>query len=166
MVRPLARPLLRDPPSLLHSMENMQGSCGNWRNKLLGKGVKVVMTFSPLIKPSFIMLHSLSERIWLLLSMHCWGKHLCPLHLLHLPGHLQQESIHLWPHLPGQNPNGPHGKKGGILCQSHGGASLLMELPQRPCRRDHPVPRDGRPPPGLSLSNPVMQRPSAETLTL
>ena len=54
-----------------HSMENMQGSCRNWRNKLLGRRVKVVTTSFLLIKPFFIMLCSISGRIWLPSTMHC-----------------------------------------------------------------------------------------------
>ena len=87
------------------------------------------------------------------------------LHLLQPPEHPQWRDSHQLLPLPDQYPNGPHGQKGGILCQSHGEAHLWMKLPLRPCRKDQPAPRDERLPSGSPHSNPVMQRPSAKTLT-
>ena len=45
------------------------------------------------------------------------------------------------------------------------GNMSIDETSLKPCRRDHPTPRDERLLFGSPHSNPVMQRPSAETLT-
>ena len=45
------------------------------------------------------------------------------------------ETAILQPLLPGQNPSGPHDKKGSILHQVHGEARPWMRLPPRPHRR-------------------------------
>ena len=85
---------------------------------------KIITTSFPPARPSCIMLHKPSRRIWLPLTMSCWGDHLHHLHLLHLPGHPWWENSYPWLPLPSQYPNSPQGQKGGILCQSHGGAHL------------------------------------------